>query len=115
MKQINALNRRFVDSSQAAITKSQHKKPCADCPFSRKAIPGWTGLDSPETWIEKARGEVVEICHCTKNQQCAGFAIFRANVCKLPKLALVLPSNTQLVFASDAEFLAHHHQKLKSR
>jgi hypothetical protein len=116
------LTRRFISSEQAVATKSQHKKPCADCPFARTAIPGWLGasrnggLATPDEWIDIAHGEIIERCHCTKNQQCAGLAIFRANVCKLPRCALLLEANRDLVFASDDEFKKHHsHFRLKGK
>lgn len=111
-----ALARKFVSSDDAVAIKTQHRKPCADCPFARTAIRGWLGLSSikknkiatPEEWIEIAHGEKVEICHCTTSKECAGLAIFRANVFKLPKHALILEPDTTLVFANDQEFKAHH-------
>lgn len=112
------LLRRFTSSDEAVRTKSQHRKPCADCPWARTAIPGWLGISTirqhalatPEEWINKAHSEAVELCHCTTNQECAGLAIFRANVCKLPMRALRLEPNSKLVFASDEEFIRHHTQ-----
>lgn len=60
-------------------------------------------------WIGVAHSEQIEICHCTTNQQCAGLAIFRANICKLPYLgSLILEQNKKIVFANDAEFSKHH-------
>jgi len=106
------LVRRFVSSEDAIRTKTQHRKPCADCPFARTAIPGWIGLRTPEEFTRDAHGEVYLDCHCTTNQQCAGAAIFRANVlksCRDPR-HLVLPKNTKLVFASSQEFQDHHNR-----
>ena len=42
--------------------------------------------------------------------QCAGIAIFRRNVCHLPARAhtLVLPKDTENVFATRKEFVEHH-------
>ncbi len=57
-----------------------------------------------------AHGEHYIDCHCTTNQQCAGAAIFRANVfksCRDSRL-LSLDADEVTVFANDAEFLAHH-------
>jgi hypothetical protein len=55
-------------------------------------------------------GEAFIDCHCTTNQQCAGAAIYRANVCKSPrdKTLLRLEPDKALVFASSQEFLKHH-------
>lgn len=63
-----------------------------------------------EEWIEAVHGEALVDCHTVSNQQCAGSAIYRANVCKSPRRSdvLRLPANTNTVFASMAEFRAHH-------
>lgn len=44
------------------------------------------------------------------NQQCAGLAIFRTNICKSPRYRdiLTLPQDKTTVFASPAEFIDHH-------
>lgn len=109
-KKTPPLLRRFVIGADAVATKSQHKKPCADCPFGRKALKGWLAGCSPEDWITMVHGEAQIDCHCTTNQQCAGAAIYRANVCKSPRdqTLLMLEPNTTLVFASPSEFTAHH-------
>lgn len=107
---MNILKRRLVSDDEAQPTKSQHKKPCADCPFARTALPGWLGNNNLTTWVTMVHGEQFINCHCTTNQQCAGAAIFRANVHKVPRYPelLVLPANTKLVFASTNEFVQHH-------
>lgn len=99
---------------QAVVTATQHKKPCVDCPFGRIALRGWLP-ETPESWLLKAHGDGRFECHTTKDQrdtprQCAGAAIFRANVCKVSRdhSLLVLPSNKKLVFASNQEFFDHH-------
>lgn len=105
------LARRLVTHEDAVPMKTQHRKPCADCPFARTAMKGWLGLpQKPEAWTEFAHGEMFMQCHCTTNMQCAGAAIFRANVCKVPKDArhLQCEPNTELVFADDKEFIQHH-------
>jgi hypothetical protein len=109
------LTRRFISSDEAVPTKQQHIKPCADCPFARAAIPGWLGgrksvNEQIDYWLVLAHGEAMERCHCTTNQECAGLAIFRANVCKIPKFALRLESDTKVVFESDVEFRNHHNK-----
>lgn len=101
---------------QAVVTAAQHKKPCVDCPFGRIALKGWIP-EPPLAWLERAHGEGRFECHTTKTsagdaRQCAGAAIFRANVCKSPRdpSLLVLPSNTKLVFSTSQEFYDHHRQ-----
>lgn len=105
-----ALTRRLVSSDEAMPTKSQHRKPCADCPFARKAFRGWIGGLPVAQWVAMVHGETWIDCHCTTNRPCAGAAIFRANVLKLCKSErhLVLPPNKTLVFATTEEFVKHH-------
>jgi hypothetical protein len=57
-----------------------------------------------------AHGEVIYPCHAKIGPQCAGMAIYRANVCKVPRtdFALRLPSDRIAVFASIKEFTDHH-------
>lgn len=104
---------RFVTGDKAVPRKTQHKKPCADCPWSRKAIPGWTGATTPSQWIDLAHGEGKAQCHTVGNQQCAGLAIYRTNVCKAPRdqTTLTLPRDTIRVFGNPHEFLTHHNKK----
>ncbi len=106
------LKRRLVSSDDAVRMKTQHRKPCADCPFARTALPGWTGAKAPYYFTVAAHGEDYMDCHCTTNMQCAGAAIFRANVMKIPKNPqhLKLEPDMKLVFATDAEFLKHHNR-----
>lgn len=112
---MHPLKRRLVTGDDAIPTRAQHRKPCADCPFARTALSGWLGDDTVEGWISSVHGEARIECHCTTNQQCAGAAIYRANVHKQCRDAshLRLPANTKLVFASAAEFAEHHNQQGK--
>lgn len=89
--------------------KTQHTSPCVDCPFSRQSVRGWLGPLTAEEWMIVAHSDRKLMCH-TGDKQCAGAAIFRANVCKHPRdpEALELPRNTKKVFSWDNEFLAHH-------
>lgn len=104
---------RFVSSDQAKTTSKQHSKPCSDCPWSRKSISGWLGPHDADTWLRIAHGDGRIECHALKgrqgNWQCAGAAIYRANVCKSVPYPEVmrLPSNTKLVFGFH-EFKPHH-------
>ena len=106
---------RLVATHEAQPTKSQHRAPCADCPFARCAIPGWLGGHEPEMWEGRLMGDGDIECHCTTNQQCAGAAVMRANMCKVPKsaTALTLPSNKKLCFSNPEEFHQHHAPKSK--
>lgn len=104
------LQRRFVSGDEAQPMPTQHRKPCADCPFARTALKGWLGSTTTEEWVAAVAGEARIDCHCTTNQQCAGAAIFRANlikVCKVPD-RLSLPPDKGLVFETVAEFQNHH-------
>jgi hypothetical protein len=94
----------------------QHTKPCSDCPFAREALPGWLAGDPPETWVRMAHGETVFECHTIIPQQCAGSAIYRANVCKRPpEDAIKLPADRERVFSNPMEFLAHHTPKVPQK
>lgn len=104
------------------------KKPCKACPFSRACPPGKTGGSDPAIFVGQAVGPFWLPCHQTQNfkdpnwkndmsvRQCAGAAIFRANVGVAESIAAVaeqllrLPADTGLVFHSFAELLAHHRQ-----
>ena len=93
--------------------------PCFDCPWRREAAQGWLGPFSAEEWEQIAHGEAPIACHLTLDGdkgwasngvlQCAGAAIYRANVCKQPKdpAVAVLPADRELVF-SFGEFVEYH-------
>jgi hypothetical protein len=96
-------------------------KPCIECPWRRAAVPGYLGPYEAAEWTEIAHGESAIACHMTIPAgvdgewsdgmlQCRGAAIFRANVCKLPRDPRVVtgPMDTHAVFAANIEFLAHH-------
>lgn len=101
---------KLITVDEATPAKGQHTKPCSDCPFARDALPGWLAGESPETWLARAHGETKFECHTLLGAQCAGSAIYRANVCKRvrdPEI-LCLSADRERVFASWAEFLKHH-------
>ncbi len=104
------MGKQFVSGDQAVPRKTQHKRPCSDCPWARKSLSGWTGATTPEQWIALAHGEGKADCHTVGNQQCAGLATYRANVCKSPRdpATLTLPRDTVRVFGNPHEFLTHH-------
>lgn len=95
--------------------------PCKECPWRRKSAPGWLGPHTAEEWISMAHGEGFIACHLTIEKagdnadamtQCSGSAIFRSNLCKLPRSgAATLPSDRTTVFGSNAEFTTHHDRR----
>ena len=98
-------------------TDEQHTSPCHDCPWRRKSGPGWLGSDNtPEDWTRLAHGEAFIECHgiaeseTSEAFQCAGVAIFRANVAKSCRRndVLRLPADRERVFSSSLEFIKHH-------
>lgn len=93
-------------------------RPCSDCPWRRDSLPGWLGEatpdnSTPEEWIRIAHAEFLLECHVISNMQCAGAAIYRRNICKLPrdKNLLTLPADREKVFAMPKQFLEHHRGK----
>ncbi len=104
------------------------RSPCRECPWSRTTPPGGNhpGGSPVETYIGQVNGPFWLACHMryekgvdAKDQtpgrapECAGAAIFRANVGLSDKLSQRLhrlPSDTKKVFADFAEFMAHHKQ-----
>lgn len=95
-------------------------KPCEECPFRRDSVPGHIGPYAAHDWPNMAHAEGPIACHMTIKgdegwgqdgmKQCAGAAIFRANIMKSPRHPKVarLPADKQLVFAWDDELIAHH-------
>ena len=97
-------------TDDAKNTKRQHVKPCDDCPWRRKSIPGWLGGHTATDFVLMAQGEAKYMCHAHPNQQCAGMAIYRANTCKSPrdKTILRLPADKKVVFDWPTDFMEHH-------
>ena len=97
--------------------------PCAQCSFRRDTPPGNLGGSPPEVYIGQIEGPFMIPCHmlCNfddpkwrekafKTGQCAGAAIFRANMGLPPGPVPInlLPPDHTTVFSDYAEFLAHH-------
>jgi hypothetical protein len=94
-------------------SNKQHTTPCSDCPMRRDSVPGWLGEYTPEEYQQLAHSDERVACHVISNQQCAGMAIYRTNVCKrVDPPGLKLPKDTVKVFGL-GEFLPHH-TKLRS-
>jgi hypothetical protein len=97
--------------------------PCDNCPWRKNSKPGYLGGSHPLTYIGQAQGPFVLPCHKACNfedpgwraktistRQCAGAAIYRANVgvaYRLPGTIHHLPPSKE-VFGSPEEFLSHH-------
>lgn len=107
--------RQLISSDEATPATHQHTGPCSDCPWSRKALNGWLGGATSDQWIRAAHSDALIECHTKTGAQCAGAAIYRANVCKSVRPPLLtLPRNKDLVFAWPTEF-HEHHAKLPER
>lgn len=102
--------RRLISSAEAKPAKSQHKKACEDCPWARHSLRGWLGSLTAEEWIALAHSDGTAECHAHTGVDCAGLAIYRANVLKRPRdpNAFVLPKDKETVFATPDEFNEHH-------
>lgn len=109
--------------AEAARSIAGCRKPCAECPYSRTTSPGCTGGSHPAVFVGQAAGPFLLSCHMdpaykadprsTALLQCAGAATFRANMGwsgMMPASLLALPADTQAVFASPAELIAHHQE-----
>lgn len=105
------MGRKLISSDESITADVQHESPCSDCPFARKSLPGWLGPYSAPEWVRIAQGDEPIPCHVISNQQCAGAAIFRRNLCKLPRnpKCLRLERDVETVFRSIVEFTEHHH------
>lgn len=101
--------RRLISSAEAVVGKTQHTKPCSDCPMARASLNGWLGGATPEEYVRLAHSDHVVDCHAIQGQQCAGMAIYRRNVCKRADPPnLKLPADRELVFATPMQFIEHH-------
>lgn len=103
----------LITTEEARPANGQHKAPCSDCPWARRSMAGWLGDTSREEWLGDAHGETRIECHTLLGAQCAGAAIYRANVCKIPRdpALLRLPADRRLVFADRHEFWERHDMK----
>lgn len=117
------MTKKLTSSDEATVCSAQLTVPCGDCPFSRSSLSGWLGSSTPEEYLALARSDARIDCHTLKigstktrrpmHWQCAGAAIFRANIVKSPRNpeAMKLPANRTAVFSNPDEFLAHHKKR----
>lgn len=102
--------RQLLTSDDAVLAVAQHRKPCTDCPWARSSINGWLGGMTSAEWLAAAHGEERIDCHVFDGAECAGAAIYRANVCKRvrDRTQLTLDPDEARVFRTPGEFAAHH-------
>jgi len=101
--------RRLITEDEAVQATAQHTKACSDCPWSRDSLNGWLGGNTAQEWISFAHGEVYIPCHVLEGAECAGAAIYRANVGKRTRIeTMILQPDTKTVFSNPQEFLDHH-------
>lgn len=100
----------LVSAAEAKPSRKQHTKPCGDCPWRVDSVAGWLGSQTADGWLRSAHGEDVIECHTRIGQQCAGAAIYRANVWKQTRDAstLRLAADRTRVFATPMAFKAYH-------
>lgn len=106
--------RKLVIAEEARVVGRQPVAPCSDCPWARDALPGWLGSLSIDDWLRAAHTDGPMECHTMKGEggehwECAGAAIYRANVAKLAReRRIALAADRSRVFASPTEFRKHH-------
>lgn len=105
---------------------NQHTSPCSGCPFRRDIKPGELGGSPAETYVGQIVLPFWLPCHMSPNYQgkeskatevcqCAGAAIFRANIGIVPpRPLLALPRDTDKVFSTLADFYAHHKSMMRT-
>ena len=102
------------------------KAPCNECPFKRTSIPGYLGGGAHQLandYLILAHSDANVACHTSPGfssgneetmRPCAGLAMYRNNVCKIPRDAEAAKACKDVgksapeIFAHPPEFLAHH-------
>lgn len=106
---MRGINGKFISSDEAVKAKCQHNTPCSDCPWRRDSLNGWLGSETPEQWVRIAHSDNVVECHTLLGAQCAGIAVYRRNVAKLPYPPNIrLEADRENVFSNPSEFIEHH-------
>lgn len=112
------------------VTAPKYQTPtktvCNDCPFRRKALPGWLGAGSPESFIKCILDEELLPCHQTLDYEdpqwaekwvsgdggraCLGALVMTRNMAKLPRDPNFprAERDNETVFSSPREFLEYH-------
>ena len=102
--------------------------PCNGCPFRRKAMQGWLGEGSPESFIDCINRDDPLPCHQTidyedpywktkwehqvEGKMCAGALVLTANMLKTPRDRAFprMGKDKETVFASAQEFVRYHRE-----
>lgn len=94
---------------QLALGFPQPTRPCAVCPVRRDSLP-FRDDDAAADLVAELHSDALVFCASERGNQCAGAAIYRANVCKLPRdrQALRLPVDRDKVFDSSSLLICHH-------
>jgi hypothetical protein len=104
--------------------KSLSDKPCNECPFRKKSLPGWLGQHTIDEIYEFKNSDENFTCHLTretgKEHMCAGYVHFRNNHCQMSKYNVEL-RNLEKEFKSSEykkdclgfDFREHHTKFLK--
>ena len=107
------------------------KKPCDDCPFRKKSLPGWLGPHTVDEFVAYVQFDYPYPCHKTLVEGretvedtelregeniCIGLVHLRNNSCKkardedsdLRKEEIRLKGEENECFANTVEFAKHH-------
>ncbi len=105
--------KKLLTTEDATPAVSQHRSPCTDCPLRRDALKGWLGGDKPDEYLSLLHSDVTIDCHVHEGVQCAGAAIYRANVGKRCRDSdvLTLGQDRIKVFSTPMEFKEHHERE----
>lgn len=102
------MTRKLITTGTMPPATKMLTKPCSDCPMRRDALKGWLGGASPDEYVRLCHSDAVVECHVHAGSRCAGLAVYRRNVAKRQPAEHALPRDTEAVFATPMEFLAHH-------
>jgi len=96
----------------------QHTKPCKECPFRRKSLPGYLGGNGKQEFAVIAQNEGALPCHLVMTRpnpaHCVGRATMWANQCKRSRDGSVpkMEQDRDNVFSHIGEFTEHHGIKI---
>lgn len=99
---------KLIASGEKPPASKQLTKACSDCPLRRDALAGWLGGSTPEEYARLCHSDAVVECHVHAGSRCAGLAIYRTNVVKYQPPEHKLPKDTETIFETPMEFIAHH-------
>ena len=103
--------------------KNNLTKPCNECPFRKKSLPGWLGGETTESTLDFVRHEADFACHKTRHKpetemsRCRGFLMFTKKICTIPKYNAELAAAVKKIdhkskqmdeILGITEFVPHH-------